>query len=177
MIGAPALAARAGAVLDSCRARGLRIAAAESCTGGLITALLTEIPGSSDVVERGFVTYSNEAKIEMLGVPETLIAEHGAVSAEVARAMAEGALAHSRADLAVSVTGIAGPGGATVTKPVGLVHLALARRGGATLALERRYGERDRAAIRAEAAADALHLLEAEARSGDEGSLLATGAG
>ena len=119
-----ALIREAASLLDACRARALKLATAESCTGGLIAALLTEIPGSSDVVERGFVTYSNAAKTEQLGVPADLIATHGAVSEPVARAMAEGALSHSHADLAVSVTGVAGPGGGTATKPVGLVHLA-----------------------------------------------------
>lgn len=111
------------------RERGLHLAAAESCTGGLIAAACTSIAGSSDWFERGFVTYSNEAKTELLGVPAALIARHGAVSAEVARDMAEGALAHSQAELSVAVTGIAGPGGATPGKPVGTVWLALARRG------------------------------------------------
>ena len=111
---------------------GLKLATAESCTGGLIAAILTEVPGSSDVFERGFVTYSNEAKTELLGVPAELIEKHGAVSEEVARAMASGALGHSRADIAVAVTGVAGPGGGTTAKPVGLVHLAAARRGSVT---------------------------------------------
>lgn len=119
-------------LLDRLRRRRLRLATAESCTGGLIAASLTEIAGSSDVVERGFVVYSNEAKTELLGVPPQLIAGHGAVSEEVARAMAEGAITRSRAGIAIAVTGIAGPGGATETKPVGLVHLAIARRGGET---------------------------------------------
>ena len=140
------LAARA--LLDSCRARGLRIATAESCTGGLIAAALTAIPGSSDVVERGFVTYSNEAKIELLGVPAELIAAHGAVSMEVALAMAEGALTHSRADIAIAVTGIAGPGGGSADKPVGLVHIAVARRGGARLHEEKRFGDIGRDEVR-----------------------------
>ena len=107
------LVAEAGALLALCRARKLKLATAESCTGGLVAAILTEVPGSSDVVERGFVTYSNEAKTEMLGVPAALIETHGAVSEAVARAMAEGALEHSHADIAVSVTGVAGPGGGT----------------------------------------------------------------
>src|SRR6185295_1657558 len=115
--------------LHVCRRKSLTVCTAESCTGGLIAALLTEIPGSSDVVERGFVTYSNAAKAEQLGVPADLIAVHGAVSEPVARTMAEGALSHSHADLAVSVTGVAGPGGGSLAKPVGLVHLAAARRG------------------------------------------------
>lgn len=119
-------------LLQKLRELRLRLATAESCTGGLIAATLTAIAGSSDVVERGFVTYSNDAKSEMLGVPPSLIATHGAVSEEVARAMAEGALTTSPADIAIAVTGIAGPGGATAAKPVGLVHLAAARRGAAT---------------------------------------------
>ncbi len=134
-------------LLQRCRAKKIKLATAESCTGGLVAASLTEIAGSSDVVERGFVTYSNEAKCELLGVPEALIRAHGAVSAEVARAMAEGAVARSRADIAVAVTGIAGPGGATATKPVGLVHLAASRRGGATLEL-RAVLPGDRQAVR-----------------------------
>jgi len=113
-------------VLSGCRARGIRLATAESCTGGLIAACLTDIPGSSDVFDRGFVTYSNEAKQDMLGVPVNLFATDGAVSKPVACAMAEGALKHSRAALSVAVTGVAGPGGGTAEKPVGLVHLAVA---------------------------------------------------
>ena len=127
----PELQSEAAALLETYRQAGLRIATAESCTGGLIAACLTEIAGSSDVVERGLVTYSNEAKIESLGVPADLVRAHGAVSAEVAEAMTSGALARSHADVAVSVTGIAGPGGATPDKPVGLVYLGLCRRGGA----------------------------------------------
>jgi nicotinamide-nucleotide amidase len=141
------LALSAFDVLAACRSAGLRLATAESCTGGLIAARLTDVAGSSDVVERGFVTYSNEAKSELLGVPMALIQRVGAVSEEVARAMAEGALARSRADIAIAVTGIAGPGGATPNKPVGLVHLACARRGGATTH-ERQVFPGDRAAIR-----------------------------
>jgi nicotinamide-nucleotide amidase len=156
----PSLAERAAALLKRYEAAGLRIATAESCTGGLVAALLTEIPGSSAVVERGFVTYSNAAKAEMLGVPPDLIAQHGAVSEEVARAMVEGALARSDADVAVAVTGIAGPGGATAAKPVGLVHFAVAARAGETAALERRYGDLGRSAIRERAVGDALSLLE-----------------
>ncbi len=127
----PQTTGRAERLLALCRARGLRIATAESCTGGLIAACLTEIAGSSDVVDRGFVTYANAAKRDLLGVPDALLERVGAVSEEVARAMAEGALARSCADLAVAVTGIAGPGGATETKPVGLVHHACAGPGGA----------------------------------------------
>ena len=128
-----ALVSDAAALLDACARLGSNSRPRNRCTGGLIAAALTDIAGSSDVVERGFVTYSNEAKTELLGVPADLIVRHGAVSEAVASAMAEGALARSRADIAVSVTGIAGPGGATAAKPVGLVHLGCARRGGATL--------------------------------------------
>lgn len=155
------LAERAGALLARYEARGWRIATAESCTGGLLAAMLTEIPGSSAVVERGFVTYSNEAKAELLGIPMGLIATHGAVSEPVARAMAEGALRGSRAEVAVSITGIAGPGGATPTKPVGLVHFGLAGAGASVRHLERRYGDLGRAPVRQRAVADALGLLEA----------------
>jgi nicotinamide-nucleotide amidase len=150
-------------VLDAFRRAGLKLATAESCTGGMIAARLTDIAGSSDVVERGFVTYSNEAKSELLGVPMDLIARVGAVSEEVARAMAEGALAHSRADVAVAATGIAGPGGATPTKPVGLVHLACARRGAATVH-ERHVFAGDRAAVRAASVEAAFVLLRAAVR-------------
>lgn len=149
----------ATALLDACKAVDLKIVTAESCTGGLVAGLLTDIPGSSSVVERGFVTYSNEAKSECLGVPEGLIAAHGAVSEEVARAMAEGALRASHADLAVSVTGIAGPGGGSAEKPVGLVHFALARRGGETLARAYRYGDLGRSMVRLRTVADAIGLL------------------
>ena len=119
-------------LLGACEGRGWQLATAESCTGGLIIACLTEIPGSSSVVARGYVTYDNRAKSEMLGVPAALLEQVGAVSEEVARAMAEGALQHAGVDLAIAVTGIAGPGGATPTKQVGLVHLAVATRGGST---------------------------------------------
>lgn len=112
--------------LDDCRAAGWRVATAESCTGGLIAATLTAIGGSSDVVDRGFITYSNAAKHDLLGVPDALLESHGAVSEQVARAMALGARQRARVDLALAVTGIAGPGGATPLKPVGLVHMAAA---------------------------------------------------
>ncbi|WP_406858147.1 MULTISPECIES: CinA family protein [unclassified Alsobacter] len=151
---------RAAAVLAHLRTRGLKLATVESCTGGLVAGALTAVPGSSDVVERGFVTYSNEAKTELVGVPAELIARHGAVSEPVARAMAQGGLAHSRADVAVAITGVAGPGGGTDAKPVGLVHFAAARRGGATVALEKRYGDLGRAGVREAALRDALDLLE-----------------
>ena len=142
-------------------ARGWRVATAESCTGGLVAGLLTDVAGSSAVLERGFVTYSNEAKTELLGVPAELIALEGAVSEPVARAMAEGALARSHVHIAVSITGIAGPGGQTATKPVGLVHFGLAQTGAPTRHLERRYGDLGRGAVRARAVEDALALLEA----------------
>ena len=145
-------------LLESSRAKSLRLATAESCTGGLIIGALTEIAGSSDVVDRGFVTYSNEAKSELLGVPASLIASHGAVSAEVAEAMAEGALGHAPVDLAVSVTGVAGPGGATATKPVGLVYFGIMRRGRACRC-ERQVFAGDRSAVRRAATARALALL------------------
>jgi nicotinamide-nucleotide amidase len=149
---------KARRVLDGFRGAGLRAATAESCTGGLIAACLTEIAGSSDVVDRGFVTYSNEAKTEMLGVPEEMLKAHGAVSPEVARSMAEGAIAHSRADVAVSVTGIAGPGGGSADKPVGLVYFGLARRGGETK-VERHVLGGDRAEIRMATVDRALSML------------------
>jgi nicotinamide-nucleotide amidase len=145
-------------LLERYRRAGKKIATAESCTGGLVAAALTDVAGSSDVVERGFVTYSNEAKTELIGVPADLIARVGAVSAEVAKAMAEGALAHSRADVAVSVTGIAGPGGATPGKPVGLVWFGLAAKGAPTR-VEKRNFAGDRAAVRRQAVATALALL------------------
>ena len=151
------------ALADALRARGWKIATAESCTGGLIAAACTAVAGSSDWFERGFVTYSNEAKAELLGVPAALIASFGAVSAEVARAMAEGALQHSRAQLAVAVTGIAGPGGGSRAKPVGTVWLALAQCGrGASAELLQLAG--DRAAVREQTVHAALARLRASAR-------------
>ena len=146
------------AVLDACRAAGLKLATAESCTGGLIAATLTEIAGSSDVFDRGFVTYSNAAKTELLKVSAKLIAKVGAVSEEVARAMATGALSRSDADIAVAVTGIAGPGGATPQKPVGLVHLACARRRGPSIHVRHVFSG-DRAAVRSAAVEIALALI------------------
>jgi nicotinamide-nucleotide amidase len=153
----PRLTSLAATVLTEAKAKGLHIATAESCTGGLIAGLLTEVPGSSDVVERGFVTYSNEAKTEMVGVPAALIALHGAVSEPVARAMAEGAVQHSRAQLAVAVTGIAGPGGGSADKPVGLVHIAVA--GGTMLHEEHRFGDIGRDRVRLKTVEAALRLL------------------
>jgi nicotinamide-nucleotide amidase len=149
----------AAELLSLYRARGLKIATAESCTGGLVAALLTEIGGASEVLERGFVTYSNAAKAEDLGVPVPLLDAHGAISAPVAGAMAEGALGRSRADVAVAVTGIAGPGGGSAAKPIGLVYLALARRGVATVHRECRFGEIGRAAVRLQALQAAIALL------------------
>jgi nicotinamide-nucleotide amidase len=158
MFPAPMLA-EAERLLAAFRAQGLRIATAESCTGGLVAALLTEIAGATDVLERGYVTYSNAAKHECLGVPEDLLRRHGAVSEAVARAMAEGALARSRADVAVSVTGLAGPGGGSAAKPVGLVYLAAARKGKATLTRECRFGDIGRSQVRTKSVAVALELL------------------
>ena len=153
-----ALIDQARKLLEDCRNAGLRLATAESCTGGLIAACLTEIPGSSDVFERGFVTYSDASKTDLLGVPAALIRDHGAVSEEVARAMCEGALTHSPADLAVAVTGIAGPGGARPDKPVGLVHMAAVRRGGEVEHVSEIFPG-DRAAVRRAAVAAALVLV------------------
>ncbi len=150
----------AARVLDACRARRLKVATAESCTGGLVAGALTEIPGSSDVFDQGFVTYSNAAKQTMLGVAAVILERHGAVSRETAEAMAEGALAVSNADLAVAVTGIAGPGGGSVEKPVGLVHFAAAARDSERVHREKRYGDIGRGAVRREAVAEALAMLE-----------------
>lgn len=150
-------------VLGDLEDAGLKIATAESCTGGLIAALLTEIPGSSKVVDRAFVTYSNEAKRDMLGVPGDLIADVGAVSEPVARAMAEGAVAHSNADVAVSVTGVAGPGGGSRLKPVGLVHFGAARDGRTILHEMQRFGDTNpdwgRSEIRIASVEVALNLV------------------
>ena len=157
----PELTGTAAALLDAYRRSNLRIVTAESCTGGLIAACLTEIAGSSDVVERGFVTYSNQSKHESLGVPAETLEKHGAVSPHVARAMVEGALAHSPADVAVAVTGIAGPGGATPAKPVGLVYLACQRRGREPL-IERHQFHGDRQAVRLAALEAAFELLRQE---------------
>lgn len=154
----PSLAELCERTLLACRARGTMLATAESCTGGMIAAALTDIAGSSSVVERGFVVYSNDAKREMLGVPPGLLETHGAVSEPVARAMAEGALANSRAGIAVAVTGIAGPGGGSAAKPVGLVHLACAMAGNGTLH-RRAVFPGDRAEIRAATVVAALELV------------------
>ncbi len=155
------LIARATDLIARYRAAGLMAATAESCTGGLIAALLTEIPGSSTVLERGFVVYSNAAKQELLGVPAETLASQGAVSRETAVAMAEGALRASRAEIAVSITGIAGPDGGSAAKPVGLVHFACARRGVPTVAREERFGDIGREAVRLASVKVGLDLLEA----------------
>jgi len=149
----------AESVLEKARSQRLRIATAESCTGGLIAAALTEIAGSSDVFERGFVTYSNAAKTALLTVQETLITSQGAVSEAVARAMAQGALLHSSAQLSVAVTGIAGPGGGSLEKPVGLVHIAAARQSHATLHERHLFGDIGRHEVRAASVLAALGLL------------------
>ncbi len=157
---AATLLAEAETVLDACRANGIRLATAESCTGGLIAATLTAVAGASDVLDRGFVTYTNEAKHDLIGVPMTTIEAHGAVSEEVARAMAEGALARSRATIAVSVTGLTGPGGGSAEKPVGTVCFGLAKTG-EPAATERRVFPGDRAAIRAAAVAHVFAMIRA----------------
>ena len=149
----------AAEVLERYKAKGWMIATAESCTGGLIAGCLTEVAGSSAVVDRGFVTYTNEAKRELLGVAETILKQHGAVSEPVARAMAEGALGRSNADVSVAVTGVAGPDGGTPEKPVGLVHLACARRNGETVHREMRYGPLTRGEVREATIATAFELL------------------
>jgi nicotinamide-nucleotide amidase len=157
----PDLIARAADLVARYKAAGLTAATAESCTGGLVAGLLTEIAGSSAVLERGFVVYSNAAKQELLGVPAETLANHGAVSEQTAVAMAEGALHASRAEVSVSVTGIAGPDGGTDTKPVGLVHFACARRGKPTVTREGRFGAIGRAEVRLASVRVALDLLEA----------------
>ncbi|MGA7456805.1 MAG: CinA family protein [Methyloceanibacter sp.] len=153
------LLAQAAELLEACRAHGETVTVAESCTGGLVAGALTAIPGSSDVFERGFVTYSNSAKSEMLGVPFWLIERHGAVSEDVVRAMTGGALTHSRASLAVAVTGIAGPDGGTIEKPVGLVHFAAGRRDQPIVHEQVLFGDLGRAEIRRRSVAQALTLL------------------
>jgi nicotinamide-nucleotide amidase len=161
----PETLALAEAVLAACRGRGWHLATAESCTGGLVAAALTAIAGSSDVVERGFVAYSNEAKVELLGVSSDTISQHGAVSAQTAAAMARGAVARAGVDLAVSVIGVAGPGGGTPQKPVGLVYLGVARRDGACR-FERRLLPGNRTEIRQAALVEALEMLKADAQPG-----------
>jgi nicotinamide-nucleotide amidase len=150
-------------ILDLCRARRLLLATAESCTGGLLAALVTEVPRSSKVFERGFVTYSNDSKMDLLGVSSDLIDRHGAVSEQVALAMAEGALKHSRASMAVSITGVAGPGGGTKDKPGGLVFLACTRNGKDTIYSRLELGTKPRNDIRQAAVVDAIRLLRLQA--------------
>lgn len=150
---------KASALLELCKGKGVKIVTAESCTGGMITATLTDIAGSSAVFERGFVTYSNEAKVESLGVNPSLITQHGAVSSQVAVAMAQGALKHSKADVAVAVTGIAGPDGGTPTKPVGTVFIAVASARDGNV--EECHFNGDRASVRQQSVAKALDMLEA----------------
>ena len=152
-------------VLSACKSKGLQVATAESCTGGMVAAALTDIAGSSAVVDRGFVTYSSEAKNELLGVPMQLIMDHGAVSEPVARAMAEGALQNSNADLTVAITGIAGPGGGTATKPEGLVHFAATSRTGETHHARVEFGAIGRAKVREAAVRQALKMLLDQAGS------------
>jgi nicotinamide-nucleotide amidase len=153
-----ALLTEAEVLLAACRDKGVKLATVESCTGGLIAAVLTAIAGASDVFDRSFVTYSNEAKTELVGVPAALIQAHGAVSEAVAQAMATGGIVHSRATIAVSVTGVAGPGGGSPTKPVGLLCFGLARRGEPTQSLQRVFPG-DRTAVRAAAVAMAFALI------------------
>jgi nicotinamide-nucleotide amidase len=146
-------------VLDTCRARKWTVATAESCTGGLVAGALTEIAGSSDVVDRGYVTYSNAAKMAMLGVPEATLRQFGAVSRQTAQAMASGALARADVDLTVAITGIAGPGGGSVEKPVGLVHFAMATKDGGLVHREKRYGDVGRSEVRRLSVIEALNML------------------
>jgi nicotinamide-nucleotide amidase len=156
--------AAATALLDLCKSKKLMVATAESCTGGLVAGALTDIAGSSAVVDRGFVTYTNAAKHQMLGVPNETIERHGAVSRETAEAMVRGALGHANADLAVSITGIAGPGGGTADKPVGLVHFAAGSRGGNLIHRERHFGDIGRGAVRRLSVLEALSMLTELAR-------------
>jgi nicotinamide-nucleotide amidase len=155
----------AARVLDLCRGRGLKVATAESCTGGLVAAALTDIAGSSDVVDCGFITYSDAAKQALLGVPAEILRRHGAVSRETAEAMAQGTLTHTGADLAVAVTGIAGPGGGSAQKPVGLVHFAAAR-GDTLVQREERFGDIGRSEVRRRSVLVALALLDDLAQRG-----------
>ena len=155
---------RASEIIQLCKAANCRVSTVESCTGGLITAALTAVSGSSDVVDRGFTTYSNEAKNELVGVPMELIDAHGAVSEEVARAMAEGGLQRSNANITVSVTGIAGPGGGTETKPVGLIHFGCASKTKTTKACHKVFSG-DRAAVREATVLQAFKMIETAIKS------------
>ncbi len=159
-----AITKAARALLSLLRARNLRLAAAESCTGGLFTAALTEIPGSSDVVDRGFITYSNAAKQKMLGVPARTLTKFGAVSRQTALAMAKGALSRANADIAVAITGIAGPGCGAADKPVGLVHIAAAARGGSRIHRECRFGDIGRAKVREKSVLEGFRMVRSLAR-------------
>ena len=164
----------AAQLLELCRERRLKIATAESCTGGLVAAALTEIAGSSDVVDCGFVTYSNAAKQSMLGVPIATLRRHGAVSAATAAAMAAGALNNSQADLTVSITGIAGPGGGSKQKPVGLVYFAAASRDGKRLARKRQYGNIGRRRVRQRSVDEAFELLRRLAQGARDRGVIKT---
>jgi nicotinamide-nucleotide amidase len=155
----------ATALLKLCKSKKLMVATAESCTGGLVAGALTDIAGSSAVVDRGFITYTDAAKHQMLGVPTATIELHGAVSRETAEAMACGALGHANADIAVSITGIAGPGGGSADKPVGLVHFAAASRNGDLIHRERRFGDIGRGEVRRRSVLQALSMLTELARS------------
>ncbi|MCP4936844.1 MAG: CinA family protein [bacterium] len=163
----PQLIDDASQLLVLCRSKKLMIASAESCTGGLISGLFTQIAGSSDVFERGFVTYSNEAKSELLGVPMELIDQWGAVSPQVAAAMASGALARSLAGLSISVTGIAGPGGGSKQKPVGLVYLAAARKNGLVIGKTCKFGDIGRSKVREATISAAIKLLNSSIETED----------
>ncbi len=157
--------AAATALIKLCTQMKLKIATAESCTGGLVAGALTEVPGSSAVVDRGFVTYSDAAKQQMLGVPADTLREYGAVSRQTAEAMARGALAKAKVDLVVAITGIAGPGGASDGKPVGLVHFAAATRDGTSMHAAKRYGDIGRGAVRRKSVLQALEMLKALAET------------
>jgi nicotinamide-nucleotide amidase len=157
----PAILSLAADVLEGCRRRAWRLATSESCTGGLVAAALTEVAGSSAVFDRGYVTYSNDAKAALLGVPEHLLASYGAVSPQVAAAMAQGALSRADADLTVAVTGVAGPGGGSAEKPVGLVYFATAVQGGDIMGHAEQFGDLGRTAVRQAALTTALTLLRA----------------
>lgn len=146
-------------LLDICRRKELTIATAESCTAGLVAGTLSEVPGVSSMLERGFITYSNQAKQEMLGVPAATLDAHGAVSRETAEAMAKGALAHAPVDLAISVTGVAGPDGGSADKPVGLVHFGGASRSGQLVHVEKRFGNPGRAEVRKRSVLQAFVML------------------
>jgi nicotinamide-nucleotide amidase len=159
------LISRAKSLVELLRDRNLKVATAESCTGGLVAGLITEISGSSAVLDRGFVVYSNEAKSGMLGVSTHTLDAHGAVSAETARELVAGVLDRSLADIAVSITGIAGPGGGSDAKPVGLVHFGCGRRGAEIAHVERRFGDLGRSGIRRAAIVQALEMIEAAARA------------